>query len=112
MGRHEYGKVLAGNESSLRCAYKQWEEQAVDQEWVPSAPEDDIGIGSETTLKDKCSVTGPGTFLGKAQRTLTFEPTNKKGWWFDRTDQPGELPIHVSVTTLPPAASMILVNPI
>lgn len=52
---------------------------------------------NQTTLKEPFSVTGPGTFFGKAHRTLTFEPTDREGWWFDRVDRRHELPIHVSI---------------
>jgi UDP-3-O-acyl-N-acetylglucosamine deacetylase len=54
----------------------------------------------ETTLRAPVQVTGPGTFLGKAQRTLHFEPTNRSGWWFDRTDMPDSMPIHVAVSNV------------
>ena len=43
------------------------------------------------------TVQGPGTFLGKATRTLTFEPTDKEGWWFDRADLPNTLPVRVTI---------------
>jgi UDP-3-O-[3-hydroxymyristoyl] N-acetylglucosamine deacetylase len=41
-------------------------------------------------------VTGPGTFFGKAQRTLNFVPSTTEGWWFDRTDLADAMPIPVS----------------
>ena len=53
--------------------------------------------GGQTTLAEPARVTGPGTFFGKATRTLHFEPTTQEGWWFDRTDLPEALPIRVSV---------------
>jgi len=89
-----YGTILAGDEKRIRRSYDKWLAQPVDQE-LPDTAEAPTGV--ETTLGRTVSVTGPGTFLGKATRTLTFEPTRKKGWWFDRVDLPDSLPIRVSV---------------
>jgi UDP-3-O-acyl-N-acetylglucosamine deacetylase len=38
--------------------------------------------------------------MGKATRTMTFEPSNKEGWWLDRTDLPGSLPIRVGIANV------------
>lgn len=54
----------------------------------------------QTTLADSASISGPGTFMGKATRTITFEPTHLEGWWLDRTDLPGSLPIRVAISNV------------
>jgi UDP-3-O-acyl-N-acetylglucosamine deacetylase len=46
------------------------------------------------------SISGPGTFMGKATRTITFDPTQLEGWWLDRTDLPGSLPIRVGISNV------------
>ena len=55
---------------------------------------------NQTTLKESASISGPGTFMGKATRTITFAPTTQEGWWFDRTDLPGSLPIRVAISNV------------
>jgi len=91
-----YGTVLAGSEEDIRRSYSEFVLFPVDQELTGESG-DDAHQRDETTLGKAVSVTGPGTFLGHAQRTLTCEPSLQKGWWFDRTDLPGSLPIYVSV---------------
>ena len=90
-----YGRLLAGDESTMRRARETFLAQPVDLV-VPHRPEEAY-VDQETTLSDSFSVTGPGTFLGKAQRTLTFVPSELPGWWIDREDQPDSLPVRVSI---------------
>ena len=94
MAEQTYGKILLGSERDVARSYEKWSSQPVDQEWV----EDPMGAYSErqTTIGKTASVTGPGTFFGQAERQLTFEPTDEHGWWFDRSDLPGSLPIRVT----------------
>jgi UDP-3-O-acyl-N-acetylglucosamine deacetylase len=91
----DYGRVLVGDEGALRSCYAAFAAQAIDQEML------DVPAGDpewrQTTLGNRVSVTGPGTFLGGAERTLEFEPTTHSGWYFDRTDLPDSMPIAVSV---------------
>lgn len=93
-----YGTVLMGNEEEIRRSYEKWAEGPVDQEMMPEGGDEHENL--QTTLRKPVAVTGPGTFLGRAQRTVTFEPTTKKGWWFDRRDLPGSMPIHVSANNV------------
>jgi UDP-3-O-acyl-N-acetylglucosamine deacetylase len=51
----------------------------------------------ETTLARPVTVQGPGTFLRRATRTLTLEPCEEAGWWFERGDRPEDLPTLGSV---------------
>jgi len=91
----DYGRVLVGDEDVLRPSYDRFTAQNIDQEML-DVPEGDVEW-RQTTLGNPVSVTGPGTFLGKAERTLKFEPTTHQGWFFDREDLPDSLPIAVSV---------------
>jgi UDP-3-O-acyl-N-acetylglucosamine deacetylase len=93
-----YGRILSGDEDTLRRAREKWERQAIDQE-MPAEPGEGFDP-RETTLAKPVSVTGPGTFMGKAQRKLTFLPGVERGWFFDRTDLPESLPIPVSANTV------------
>lgn len=97
MSTKPYGRILHGSEKNVAASFALFERQKVDWEWIPaSSPE----WPCQTTLKTPVSVTGPGTFFRRAQRTLHFEPTPQEGWWFDRTDLPDALPIRVSVNTI------------
>ncbi|MBT3296947.1 MAG: hypothetical protein HN919_04845 [Verrucomicrobia bacterium] len=95
MGELDTGRLLGGEAGLLRRSVAEFEAFPVDQElqWGDAS----LTPAGQTTLKDSFAVTGPGTFFGKAHRTLTFEPTDREGWWFDRVDRRHELPIHVSI---------------
>jgi UDP-3-O-acyl-N-acetylglucosamine deacetylase len=92
------GRILAGDAETLRRARGKWERQAIDQEML-AGPEDGPDA-REATLAGPVSVVGPGTFMGRAQRKLTFLPAVERGWFFDRTDLPESLPIPVSAKTV------------
>ena len=97
MANGMYGAVLTGNETAVRRSYEKWAEQPVDLERLDNgAPYE----ARQTTLAASGSVTGPGTFFRRAQRTLVFEPSTEKGWWFKRDDIPDAMPILVSVNNV------------
>ncbi len=89
------GSLLAGDGLMLERSLKRWEQQPVDLE-LPEGPYPGTGPRART-IASKATLQGPGTFFGKATRTLTFEPTDKPGWWFDRTDLPNHLATMASV---------------
>ncbi len=95
MSDEPYGIVLAGMTDAVRRSYDRWDRQAVD--WDLTAEPEDPPDERQTTIGKRVSVAGPGTFFSRERRTLTFEPAAAEGWWFERTDLPGALPILVSV---------------
>lgn len=95
MNQEPYGVILAGAADEVRCAYEKFARQSVD--WDLTAELPDQPDRCQVTIRKPVAVTGPGTFFGREHRTLRFEPTELAGWWFDRMDQPGSLPIKVSV---------------
>ncbi len=95
MGEFECGRLLQGDAEAWKAAYERFQAQPVDQELME--PAETEREWRQTTISRPISVTGPGTFLGRAQRTLEFAPSHDKGWWFDRIDLPESLPIGVSV---------------
>jgi hypothetical protein len=97
MASENYGSILTGNETAVRRAYEKWSELPVDQEMLADSPPDNP---HQTTLASSGSVTGPGTFFRRVQRTLIFEPTEERGWWFKREDIPDAMPILVSVNNV------------
>ncbi len=92
----QLGRILSGAPDEVFRAYDAFASQEVDFESTEGdLPGDRAG---QTTIAREVSVTGPGTFLRRARRTLTFAPAPAgEGWWFDRTDLPDFLPIKVSV---------------
>jgi UDP-3-O-acyl-N-acetylglucosamine deacetylase len=97
MSDTSYGLLLQGEASGLRRELDKFLAQPVDRRWVP---EDDRPGRFLTTIREPVSVTGPGTFFGKAQRTLRFEPCETEGWWLHRTDLPDSMPIRVSANNI------------
>lgn len=92
------GKVLMGDDDAIKKSYEEMSNQAVD--WDLSNQEIPPLRKMQTTLDGSATVSGPGTFMGKATRTITFEPSSREGWWLDRTDLPGSLPIRVGIANV------------
>lgn len=87
--------LLRGDREEFRRAVDAWSAQAVDLDLTgESLP---LGPARETTLAASVRVRGPGTFDGDETRTLSFEPSDEPGWWFDRTDRPDDLPTLATV---------------
>ena len=95
---YKLGRVIQGDATVLEAAMARLNEQAVDQSMAGDSSS--YSWDSTTTIAGPTSVTGPGTFFGKAERTLTFEPSDKPGWHFDRTDLDGQMPFDVSVSNV------------
>ena len=91
----DFGRVLAGDAGRLKASAAMFRAQPVDEERLEVPAEDPVW--RQTTIARPVRVTGPGTFLGKAQRTLELQPSTQPGWRFDRTDLAHSLTIDVSV---------------
>ena len=91
-------RVLAGSGDMIRESFREWSDLPVDQEklagdgWTPDR--------FQTTLAKPFAIAGPGTYLGKATRTLHFEPSNDEGWVFNRVDLPESLPIRAAASNV------------
>ena len=92
------GKILVGDGEAAKAAYGEMNSQVVD--WDLSGRPVQPLRRKQTTLAGSASLSGPGTFMGKATRTIVFEPTDQEGWWFDRTDLPDSLPIRVAISNV------------
>lgn len=92
------GTILMGDEEAIKASYDAMNNQAVD--WDLSGRHVPPYRRFQTTLGGTASVSGPGTFLRKATRTIAFEPTDQQGWWLDRVDLPQTLPIRVSIANV------------
>lgn len=95
MTNEPWGRILIGSPEAVRTSYAAWQRQPVD--WDLTGEPADPPAARQTTIARSVSVTGPGTFFGKAARTLTFAPATQPGWWFERADLDQELPIRVSI---------------
>lgn len=89
------GLIVGDDAATLQAAYQEF--NAVPVDWDLSGDSPPEMPQYQRTIASPVSVEGPGTFFGKATRRLVFEPTDKEGWWFDRTDLPDSLPVRVSI---------------
>lgn len=89
------GRILDGALDTIRQASDAFHAQPVDETCL--CDQAVCYASRRTTLGGIQSVTGQGTFVRKAKRTLTFLPSEQPGWWIEREDQPESLPIEVSV---------------
>lgn len=100
------GRILDGSETLAREAARRLADQPVDwdrmDEAVPLAlPR------RQNTIDHAETVQGRGTFFGRSVRTLTLCPTDMEGWWFERTDLPGSLPVRCSVRNVWTTGSVV-----
>ena len=91
----DFGSILDGNRDALERSYQQFVALPVDQDWSDEVPAP--RIGAPRTIANAVEVSAPGTFSKNQIRTLRLEPTDRPGWWFDRTDLPESQPIKCSV---------------
>ncbi len=102
------GRILLGETQAVRQAHERFHEQPID---VKDLCEGASGYSARrTTLGGERSVTGPGTFSGHAQRTLTFKPSAEYGWWIDRTDLKEQLRTHVTIRNVWTSARNIVLR--
>ncbi|MDD2600564.1 MAG: UDP-3-O-acyl-N-acetylglucosamine deacetylase [Kiritimatiellae bacterium] len=106
--KYSEGRVLLGDADSVREAYKKFHDQEID---LIELCEGDSGYSKKrTTIAGTQSVSGPGTFTGRAQRTLTFEPSDEPGWWIKRSDLTEQLKTPVSVRNVWTSARNIVLR--
>lgn len=99
------GRVLLGDAEEIQGSWDACMAQTIDWDLADSSvPEPDE---FQTTLERRAEISGQGTFFNKATRKLILEPTEEPGWWFDRTDLPGTLPIRTSVRNVWTTGSVV-----
>ena len=102
------GRVLLGDAESVKRAYGRFHAQAVDVAELCDGP---TGYSARrTTLRGESAVAGTGTFYKRAQRTLTFKPSEASGWWIDRTDLREQLKTLVSIRNVWTSARNIVLR--
>jgi UDP-3-O-[3-hydroxymyristoyl] N-acetylglucosamine deacetylase len=108
--RYPVGKIVLGNEHSVWGAYEKFHGQPVDDVKLCTGK---TGFSERRTgLAGEASVTGPGTFYGHTQRTVTFAPAKHgaAGWWIERTDLKEQLDTLVSVRNVWTSARNIVLR--
>lgn len=88
------GHVIVGDGGLLPHLRKEFEEIPVD--WDLSDQPTEPIRAEATTIRKSVQVSGPGTFRGSDQTTITLWPSTKPGWRFQRADYPDCLPVRVS----------------
>ena len=90
-----FGLVLDGNINILQKNYDKLMSIPYDMDLSNEAPEPIHKY--QNTIKEPFEISARGTFHGKKVRKLIIEPSEKEGWWFDRTDLNDSLPVKVSI---------------
>ena len=90
-------KYLSGTEKDIAPLLEALDRQEVDMHFP--APDGWQPDRYETTLKSSFSIDGPGTYSKGRKTTLTFAPC-KGGWFFNRLDQPEQLPVRVCASNV------------
>ena len=92
------GTILMGDHEAIKASYEEMNRIPVD--WDLSHKDTEPLRKKQTTLGGEATISGPGTFMGKATRTITLAPSKEEGWWLDRTDLPNSLPIRVGISNV------------
>ena len=92
------GRTLSGDENLIKASWDEMQLQSVD--WNLMSKELPPLRKFQTTLERPQTISGSGTFMRKATRSITFEPTSLEGWWLDRADLPNSLPIRVGISNV------------
>ena len=89
-----FGKILIGNIVSLKKSFNEFSSIPVDLE-IPHEDLFDYSHLHRRTISEPVELSAHGTFDYRFDRKIRFEPTDKQGWWFKRTDIDSE-PVKVS----------------
>ena len=100
-----FGKNLVGDVDILRRAGEAWSRQPIDWDLVDGEVQD--LRRNQRTIARPVTVQGPGTFFRKTTCTVTFEPTDMEGWWFERSDLSDVLPFAVSARNVWTTGDMV-----
>ena len=96
---YKIGRVVFGDEASIKAAYGKFREQPIDETRL--APDRSSPFSPKRrTIAEEASVAGVGTFKGSEKQTLTFAPSERKGWWIRRMDLPEQLDTKVDIANL------------
>ncbi|MFO7936173.1 MAG: UDP-3-O-acyl-N-acetylglucosamine deacetylase [Kiritimatiellia bacterium] len=106
--KYDQGRILLGDQNNVAEACRRFYDQDID---LTRLCDGDYGYSSKrTTIGGECSVSGPGTFQGKADSTLIFKPSDDPGWWIDRSDLEEQLNTPVSIRNVWTSARNIVLR--
>jgi UDP-3-O-acyl-N-acetylglucosamine deacetylase len=90
-----FGKIIVGSKEELKKSYKEFSNIPIDLE-IQHEDILDYSHKYMKTIAEPIEESALGTFDQRELRTIKFEPTAKKGWWFNRVDLEGQPPIQIS----------------
>ena len=85
MNKTKFGNILYGKLKPLERDYDEFSQIPVDLNLCENINSQSEYIKTKTIDKP-VEVRSHGTFDGRKSRTIRFEPSEKPGWWFHRTD--------------------------
>ncbi len=99
------GRLLGGDAAVVAASYEEFNSLPIDLSLLdqPTHPPQAL----QKTIAKAVSVSGSGTFAGKSTTKITFEPTDREGWWLDRTDLPNSLPIRIAIDNVWTTGSVV-----
>lgn len=92
---YNFGKVLSEDIGLLESSFQRFSEIPIDLDLKANLT-NIYADHSLTTIKSSVIASSHGTFDRRKLRKITFEPTEKRGWWFLRKDIENASPIKVS----------------
>ena len=96
---YKIGRVVFGDEATIKAAYEKFRSQPIDETRLATDRSSPFSP-KRRTIADEASVAGVGTFKGSEKQTLTFSPSERKGWWIRRMDLPDQLDTKVDIANL------------
>ena len=99
MPEYRTGRVVFGSEAAIAAAYENFRVQPIDETHL-AADRSAAFPPKRRTIAGEASVAGVGTFQGSSKQTLTFAPSERKGWWIRRMDLPEQLDTKVDISNL------------
>ncbi len=99
MPDYKIGKIVFGSAASLDAAFQVFRALKIDDERLQREGEEAFPV-LRRTLSAEAEVAGVGTFCGTRNQTLVFAPSERRGWWIRRLDQPEQLDTKVDISNL------------
>lgn len=105
MTDYPLGTILRGDAADIQLGRSRFAAQPIDETRLHDGPYP-YSL-RRTTLATPAFATGVGTYDRRFQRTVEFVPSDRPGWWIDRTDQPDQFPVEMSIRNVRSAAMAI-----
>jgi len=94
--KESIGRVLKGDEDLIERQFNELNEIPVDLDLSDYEEKSDYVYPYQLTIAHSVDTYAQGTFNCKQKRKISFDPTDRWGWWIKRTDIPNSAPVMVS----------------